>query len=53
MDAEGEGQLDIRGAAGAGDKNQVVMVSGFGKDLVQICAQHFGADDGQVDARQE
>ena len=53
MDAQSYRQLDIRGAAGTCDEEQIVMIFGFRKDLMHIGPQHFGADDGEMDARQK
>jgi hypothetical protein len=41
MHADGDGQLDIRRAAGVGDADEVVVVFLFGKDLVQIEALFY------------
>lgn len=43
-------QLNIRGAAGAGDEDEVVAIFGFVEDLVHIRAEHGGLDNGKVDA---
>ena len=53
MHAKCDRQFDIGGTAGTRDEDQIMMVFGFGKDLVHIGAQHFGADDCQMDARQQ
>ena len=50
MHAQGDGQFNIRGAAWTGDKDQIVTVFCFCKDLVHICTQHFGTDDGKMNA---
>jgi hypothetical protein len=53
MHTQCDGQLYIRSAAGACDKDQVVAIFGFSKDLVHIWAQHFGADNCQMDSREQ
>ena len=45
MHTQRDRQFNICGTAWTCDKDKIVMVLGFGKDLVHICAQHFGAYD--------
>ena len=53
MNAQRNSQFNIGRATGSGDKDQVMMIFGFRKHLVQIGTQHLGADDCQMDARQQ
>ncbi len=48
MHAQCDGQLDICGAAGDCDEYQIMAVFRFGKDLVQVGAEHGWVDDGKV-----
>jgi hypothetical protein len=53
MNPQGNRQFNIRCATGTGDKNEVMLIFCFGKDLVQVSAQHVRADNGKMNARQE
>jgi len=48
MHAKDRGQFDISGAAGAGDKNQVIVPLPFGEDLVHIGTQHLRLNNRQL-----
>ena len=53
MNAKCDRQLYTRGTAWASDKDEVVAVFGFSKDLLHICAQHLKVNDCQMDVWQE
>ena len=52
MDAQGNCQFNIGSSAGTRDKDQVIVILCFGKDLMHIGAQHLRADDGKMNTWQ-
>ncbi len=53
MDTKSNRQFDVGGPAGAGNKDKRMIILGFGKNLVNIGPQHLGADNRQMDAREQ
>lgn len=53
MDAEGEGEFDVGGAAGPGDEDDVSVLLDLGERLVQVGAQDLGAEEGEVNSWQQ
>jgi hypothetical protein len=53
VDAQGDRQLDVGGAARTGDEDEAGSVPGLREHLVQVRAERRRVDDGQVDAGQQ
>jgi hypothetical protein len=43
VDSQGDGELDVGGAAGARDEDQALVSTSLGKDLLQVGAQGLAA----------